>query len=97
MSAEFILVPARTVWVYGHCYAEFYLEDDHGQGRWFPCQLVGDRAYGEMADTRLILHKGDNFRVPEHQGRQRFVAEFLHGKGGGGQPQVNFVRQLLPR
>ena len=90
-------VPARTVWVHGYCYAEFYLDENSGQGRWFPCQLVGERAFGETQDTRLILHKGDNFRVPGQQGRQRFVAESLNGKGGGGQPQVNFVRQVLPR
>ncbi len=34
-------IPARTVWVPGHCYPEFYLKDDQGKGHWFPCQAAG--------------------------------------------------------
>ena len=82
------------MWVHGHCHPEFYLENEQGEGRWFPCQAVGKRAFGEMPDLRPILQKGDDFRVPE-EGRQRFVAEYLNGKAGGGNPQVNFVRQIL--
>lgn len=84
-------VPARTVWVPGHCYAEFYLEDAEGEGYWFPCQPAGDRAFGGIPEHRTILQKGDNFRVPERpRDRQRYVAEFLTGKGG--QPSVKFIR-----
>ena len=40
-------IPARAVWVPGHCYPEFYLTDDKGQGHWFPCQAAGaDRQFG---------------------------------------------------
>jgi transglutaminase-like putative cysteine protease len=39
-------IPARTVWVPGHCYAEFYLVDKEGKGHWFPCQAAGTRAFG---------------------------------------------------
>ncbi|MBL9125598.1 MAG: transglutaminase domain-containing protein [Planctomycetaceae bacterium] len=84
-------VPARTVWVPGHCYPEFYLEDASGQGHWFPCQIAGERAFGEMPDSRPILQKGDNFQVPERSDRQRFVAEHL--TGAGGKPSVKFVRE----
>jgi hypothetical protein len=31
-------IPARMVWVPGHCYPEFYLLDHQGQGHWFPCK-----------------------------------------------------------
>lgn len=86
-------VPARTVWVPGHCYAEFYLLDDAGKGYWFPCELVGNRAFGGIAETRPILQKGDNFRPPyDRRDRQRFLAEYL--TGAGGKPQAKFVRQL---
>ena len=37
-----INVPARTVWVPGHCYPEFYLQDGEGNGHWFPCQAAGN-------------------------------------------------------
>ncbi|NLF67881.1 MAG: transglutaminase domain-containing protein [Candidatus Anammoximicrobium sp.] len=91
-------VPARTVFVVDNVYAEFYLQDEAGQGSWFPCQVAGTREFGGMSDHRPILQKGDHLRVPdEHKDPQRFVAEFLTGKGGrGGRPQVEFVRKLLP-
>lgn len=89
-------IPARTVWVPDHCYAEFYLVDDQGEGHWFPCQVAGSRAFGEMPDRRLILQKGDNFRPPHNpRERKRYLAEFLTGTGG--RPQVEFVRELLPK
>ena len=88
-------VPARIVWVLDFCYAEFYLEDAAGKGQWFPCQVHGEKQFGSMNDPRPILEKGDNFKVPEKKEPQRFVSEFLTGKGGtGGQPQVEFRRRL---
>ena len=36
-------IPARAVWVPGHCYPEFYLEDEQGNGHWYPCQAAGQR------------------------------------------------------
>lgn len=91
-------VPARFVWVQGHYYAEFYLVDDEGQGHWFPCQLAGNREFGSMSDTRPILQKGDNIRVPEKDVPQRYVPEIVKGKRkrNSGVPQVKFVRELLP-
>ena len=89
-------IPARTVWIPGHCYPEFYLQDAEGDGHWFPCQAAGTRDFGSMPDFRPILQKGDNFRVPEKKEPQRYVAEFLKvGAVRGGKPQVQFVRQLL--
>jgi hypothetical protein len=91
-------IPARTVWVPGHCYPEFYLLDAEGEGHWFPCQAAGTRAFGSMPDDRPILQKGDNFRVPEKKERQRYVAELLKVKSlRGNPPKVRYVRQLLPR
>lgn len=83
-------VPARTVWVPGHCYPEFYLEDAEGKGHWFPCQAAGARSFGGIDEKRPILQKGDNFSVPERREKQRYVSEFL--KGDGGQPRVQWVR-----
>ena len=40
----------------------------------------------------MILQKGDNIEVPELKEPQRFVAEFVKGKG---RPQVSFVRQVM--
>ncbi len=87
-------IPARTVWVPGHCYPEFYLQDKEGVGHWLPCQAAGSREFGEISERRPILQKGDNFRVPERpRDRQRYVAEFL--TGAGGKPTVRFLRKLV--
>ena len=91
-------IPARTVWVPGHCYAEFYLEDDQRKGHWFPCDAAADeRIFGEIEDSRPILQKGDNFRVPEKKERQRYVGEFLRGlpASKGAKPQFRAVRHLV--
>lgn len=90
-------VPARTVWVPGHSYGEFYLVDDEGRGYWFPCQLAGTEAFGEMPDPRPILQKGDDFRSPVNAREHvRYLAESLTGGGVGGSPQVQFIRKQLP-
>ncbi len=86
-------IPARTVWVKGHCYAEFYLLDKAGEGHWFPCQAAGSRAFGGIPEYRAILQKGDNFRPPYNRRvRQRYLAEHLTGTGG--KPRVKFVREM---
>jgi len=87
-------IPARTVWIYRGCYAEFYLQDSEGQGHWFPCRLTGTPAFGQMPDTTPILEKGDNFRSPtDPRRRRRFLAETL--SGAGGTPQKRFIRELV--
>lgn len=91
-------IPARVVWVNNHCYAEFYLEDESGEGAWHPVESAGSRAFGEMPLARVILQKGDNFRLPEKpRERLRYATDFLIGKpvGGGGQPRAKFIREPL--
>lgn len=87
-------IPARTVWVPDHCYPEFYLEDKDGNGHWFPCQAAGTEAFGGISEFRPVLQKGDNFRPPwDRRNAQRYMAEHL--TGGGGTPNVSFVRQMV--
>lgn len=89
-------IPARTVWVEGHCYPEFYLVDGDGHGWWFPCQAAGARAFGGMPDQLPILQKGDNFRDPDRPGKPlRYMSEFIRGAAvnGGGAPQVEWIRE----
>ena len=89
-------IPARTVWVEGHCYPEFYLVDAAGQGWWFPCQAAGTRNFGGMPDQLPILQKGDAFRDPDRPGQTlRYVSEFIKGsaKGGSGSPKVTWIRE----
>jgi len=86
-------IPARMVWSMDYGYAEFYLDDAEGKGAWYPCVLHEEVELGALKDLRPILGKGDNFKVPESKDAQRFVREFLKGKGGGGKPSVEFRRR----
>ena len=88
-------IPARTVWLPGHCYAEFYLVDEEGQGVWFPAEVAGAEAFGEMPDHRMILQKGDNFRPPyDRRAQQRYLAEHVEATGTG-RPRVRFIREVV--
>ncbi len=87
---------ARTVFVSGGCYPEFYLEDPQGEGRWFPCQITGPRSFGTTDDDKPILQKGDNFTNPEdRKERLRFLTEYFNAAGRGKAPKVTFVSELL--
>jgi transglutaminase-like putative cysteine protease len=89
-------IPARAVWVPGHCYPEFYLVDEAGQGHWFPCQAAGaDRQFGSMVEDRPILQKGDNFKVPEERGPQRYVKQYLSAKDAAAPPDVRFILERI--
>jgi hypothetical protein len=89
-------VPARSVWVPGHCYPEFYLEDEKGVGTWFPCQVAGTSPdFGEMAEVRPILQKGDSFKVPEHKEPQRYLSEYFKAKDAAADPEVRWIREQV--
>jgi transglutaminase-like putative cysteine protease len=93
-------IPARMVWVEGHAYPEFYLEDADGQGYWFPCESAGTRAFGEMPLARPIYQKGDDFRVPERpKDRLRYASDYLVGMplDGGAKPRVKFIRERVTK
>lgn len=90
--------PARMVWVNNHCYPEFYLEDPEGEGRWYPAESAGTRAFGEMPIARPILQKGDDFRVPERpRDRLRYASDYLTGRPvkGSGKPSVKYLREVV--
>jgi hypothetical protein len=89
-------IPARSVWVPGHCYPEFYLEDEEGRGHWFPCQAAGaPRQFGAMSESRPILQKGDRFRVPGLRAPQRYVQVMLTAQRAAAAPEVEWVKEML--
>jgi hypothetical protein len=91
-------IPARMVWVDQHQYPEFCLADAEGNLHWFPCESSGMRAFGEMPNPRVIMQKGENFRVPERPGEAlRYASDYFIGKplDGGGKPRVLFKREKL--
>jgi transglutaminase-like putative cysteine protease len=90
-------IPARMVWVTDHSYPEFYLVDDQNQGHWLPCQVSGARAFGEMPETRVILQKGDNIRIPETKQQRRYVAVQLKAAAvRGASPSVTEIMEFVP-
>ena len=88
-------IPARSVWIPGHCYPEFYLQTPDGRGRWFPCQAAGAEEFGSMHEARPILQKGDNFRVPGEAAAKRYVAETFRAQNAVANPRVEWVRKPL--
>jgi hypothetical protein len=91
-------IPARAVWVPGHCYPEFCLADAQGQPHWFPCQAAGaERQFGSMVEDRPILQKGDNFRVPGQRDPQRYVQQTLTAKDAGAPLEVKFVMEKVEK
>ena len=88
-------IPARMVWVEGTQYAEFMLVDEEANPVWIPCNVAGLREFGSYSDPRIIMQKGDSFKVPEKKDRQKFVAEFAVCSGKA-KPIVRFIRELLP-
>ncbi len=94
LSALFIAVcraqgvPARSVRVPGHVYAEFYLVDKEGKGRWFPCENAGARSFGTLRAPKPILQKGDAIRARNPQTRRMQVYRFL--------PENLVVRSFQP-
>ncbi len=91
-----VKVPARTVWVPGYCYAEFFLEDDKGKGEWFPSEFKEKTVFGTVSQPYMILQKGENVKVPEEKEPQRFVPEHLKVKSGQ-KPDVSFIREVLAK
>lgn len=91
-------IPARIVWVHEHNYPEFCLADAEGNPHWFPCESSGMRAFGEMPIARVIMQKGDNFKVPERRKALRYASDYmigLPGRPGAGKPSHKFIRERL--
>ena len=88
-------IPARMVFVDGTQYAEFLLADPNGELHWFPCDVVGIRAFGKIVEPKVILQKGDNIRVPGVKGKKKFVAAYGEVKSMTAPKQMMFVREPL--
>jgi hypothetical protein len=87
-------IPARAVWVPGHTYPEFYLEDADGQGHWYPCQAAGEAPdFGRMPEDRPIIQKGDNLKLPDDRSPQRYAKQTLRAKNAVAPPKVKFIME----
>lgn len=84
-------IPARAVWIPGHTYPEFYLEDEQGNGHWFPCQAAGTREFGAMSEDKPILQKGDRFKIHGHRDMMRYVQPTLTARDATASPTVRWI------
>ena len=88
-------IPARAVWIPGHTYPEFYMEDAEGNGHWIPCQAAGSYAFGSMREFKPILQKGDKFRVPGNGEPTRYVQPTLVAKEVAGAPTLEWISEQV--
>jgi len=88
-------VPARLVFYDGGEYAEFYLVDENNRGHWFPAKVSGIREFGEIGEPKVILQKGDNYRVPGEKRKLKFVPAKAQMQGSKPR-QIMFVREPRP-
>lgn len=86
-------IPARTVWVEGHDYPEFYLTDKKGAGHWIPAQVVGPPWFGEIIEYRPIFQKGDRFYDPFQKTYVRYVPHTV--KAGGSAPKLTVKHDII--
>jgi hypothetical protein len=90
-------IPARAVWIPGHTYPEFYLEDKSGTGYWFPCQAAGEYQFGSMSDLRPVLQKGDRFRLPGKSGYVRYLQPSLMAKNASGELSIEWISREVAK
>jgi hypothetical protein len=91
-------IPARSVWVPGHCYPEFYLVDPSGKGHWYPCQAAGGSDdFGRMPEDRPILQKGDSFKIPGEKEPRRYLAPRFTAKNVAAAPEVRFISKRVDK
>lgn len=88
-------IPARAVWIPGHTYPEFYLEDENGDGHWFPCQAAGSYQFGSMSEQRPILQKGDRFRVSGQRGLVRYAQPTLKSRNATGGIAIEHIAEKV--
>ena len=88
-------IPARAVWIPGHAYPEFYLADNQGNGRWFPCQAAGPYEFGTMTESRPILQKGDRVRLPGTNKTVRYLQPTLQAKHATGQIRIQWISRRI--
>jgi hypothetical protein len=88
-------ISARTVWVEGHDYPEFYLTDREGKGHWIPAQVVGPPWFGEITEYRPIFQKGDRFYDALQKQYVRYVPHTVKVADGQAPPKLIVDHQII--
>jgi hypothetical protein len=86
-------VPARLVRGPGHAWAEFVLSDADGKLVWIAVDPANEPEFGTINQPIPIMHKGDQFNVPELPGRPRRILS-VTGNGVGSQPRIEPIEEF---
>lgn len=87
-------IPARLVWIPNHTWAEFYLQDVEGEGRWIPAHTAAYHWFGWNGAHELVLQKGDRLAIPERRGRFRLMQDWTRYQGA--KPKIRYLAALKP-
>ncbi len=74
-------IPARTVWIEDHAYAEFLLVDGEGKPHWVPVDLASRSPLGTVKQANPILQKADAFTDPFTRRRVHYVPQGVRAVG----------------
>ena len=85
--------PSPSAWLPKAASVRISESDSRGSAK----ESAGTRAFGHMPLARVILQKGDNFRVPERpREKLRYASDYAVFLGPtASQPQVEFVREKI--
>ena len=87
-------IPARLVWVPGHCWAEFCLRDKNGGIHWIPAHTAAYRWFGWTGAHEVIFQKGDRIFMPGKGSTVRLISDWHAFQGR--RPSIEFFGELKP-
>ncbi len=87
-------IPARTVLVPGHAWAEFGLINNDNVAHWIPAHTAAYSWFGWTGAHELVLQKGDNFYVKNRKKKLRLIDDWYHVQGA--RPKAKFEMSIAP-
>ena len=82
-------------WIPNHTWAEFFLVDNKGEGRWIPAHTACYSWFGWNGVHELVLQKGDRIQLPEKKKLVRLLADWTQWSGA--QPKASYTAELTPQ
>jgi hypothetical protein len=87
-------IPARLVWVPGHCWAEFCLNDWNGSIHWIPAHTAAYRWFGWTGAHEIVFQKGDRIFMPGKDSTVRLISDWYSFDGR--RPSIEFFGEIKP-
>lgn len=87
-------IPARLVWVPGHCWAEILLFNKKQKPNWIPIHTAGYSWFGWTGAHEVILQKGDIVPIPQNGKKVRLLYD--HYRCRGRKPKLEYTASIKP-